>query len=417
MTPAMSTSAGGTETGRHRRTTCLGSDVRPLVLGSRRAVVDGHPICAVCGTAAVPVGPDRWRHQEPGERYPHDSPWLQPVTWPEVRDLTSFADFGARYPDVVHPPQGTPLTEDGWREGRRRWAAYQELLYREPPPGTNPLLELVEVLAGARVTPGCLRVPEPLARMLDLAGRRRELASRFSWAVPTEAALSLIGDHGPILEVAAGTGYWAAMLRRRGIDVRPTDAEPPGTGVNRFHPAGRAWLDMERASAVAAVRAWPGRSLLICWPPPDDDTAGYAAVRAHTGDTVLYVGGGADGPTGTPRLHRELDLNWVVTDELALPSWPGIPDRLTVWRRCPVRRPLRVRDRCPQCARYVPTGSTGRCDRCVATRPASLTLWSGTRRIEYSSAALDRMPAALRAALEASPARDLASQRPSSTSD
>jgi hypothetical protein len=368
--------------------------VRPLVLGVRRAVVDGHPICAACGTAAVPVGPGRWRHQEPGEPYPYDSPWLAPVTWAELRDLTGLADFAARYPDAARG-----VSEEDWREGRRRWEAYQAHLDR---PGENPLLELVTILAGGRVTPGFLPVPEPLARVLDLDGRRRELASRFSWAIPTEAALWLAGDHGPLLEVGAGTGYWAALLRDRGIDVQATDAEPAG---NTYHRDGRSWTEVTRSVAVDAVKAWPDRTLLICWPPPDDDTAGYAAVRAYTGDTVLYVGGGADGPTGTARLHRELDLNWTVTDELALPSWPGIPDRLTVWRRSSVRRPLRIRDRCPQCTRFVPTGWTGRCDRCVRTKPAALTLWSGTHRIEYSRAMLDRMPAALRAALEASTAR------------
>ncbi|HYQ67567.1 hypothetical protein [Actinophytocola sp.] len=368
--------------------------VRPLLLGTRRAVVDGHPICAACGTAAVPVGPDRWRHREPNEPYPYDSPWLAPVTWAGLRDLTGFADFTARYPDVARG-----VSEEDWREGRRRWAAYQEQLDR---PGENPLLRLVTILAGGRVTPGFLPVPEPLARVLDLDGRRRELAARFSWAIPTEAALGLAGDHGPLLEVGAGTGYWAALLRARGVDVRPTDAEPAG---DTYHRGGRVWTEVTRAVAVDAVNAWPDRTLLVCWPPPDDDAAGYAAVRAYAGDTVLYIGGGADGPTGTARLHRELDLNWTVTDELALPSWPGIPDRLTVWRRSPVRRPLRIRDRCPQCTRFVPTGWTGRCDRCVHARPAALALRSGAHRIEYTREMLVRMPAALRAALERSTAR------------
>lgn len=313
--------------------TCLDGNVRPLLmLSGRHALVDGHAICAVCGTAAVPVAPGQWRHQQPGEEYPYDSPWLLPVTWDEVRTLESFSDFAARYPDVVCPPRGAPVTEDDWREGRRRWAAYQERLHGEP--GDNPLLALTAILAGGRVTPGRLPVAEPLGRVLDLDGRRRELASRYSWAVPTEAALGLIGDHGPVLEVGAGTGYWAALLRARGVDVHPTDAEPPDIGDNPYHRAGRTWLEVQRSTAVAAVRANPGRTLLICWPPPDDDAAGYAAVRAYSGDAVLYVGGDAEGPTGTARLHRELELNWTVTDELALPSWPGIPDRLTVWVRC-----------------------------------------------------------------------------------
>jgi len=384
---------------------CADGTVRPLVLGGRRAVVDGHPICAGCGTAAVPTGPDRWRHREPGEPYPRDSPWLRPVTWAEVRGLTSFPDFAERYPDVVRPARGEQVTEDDWREGLRRWTAYRKRLHRDPPPGENPLLELVSILSGGRAAPGRLPVPDPLARVLDLDGRRRELASRYSWAVPTEAALGLIGDHGPVLEVGAGTGYWAALLRDRGVDVHATDIAPPDRRGNAYHREGRTWLDVERSTAVAAVTARPGRTLLLCWPPPDDDGAGYAAVRACSGDTVVHIGGGEDGPTGTVRLHRELELNWTVTDELALPSWPGIPDRLTVWRRNPVRRPLRTRDRCPRCSRFVRTGAAGRCDHCVAAHPAALTLRTGRHRIEYSPAAVDALHPALRAALEASPNR------------
>ena len=287
--------------------------MRPLVYGRRRAVVDGHPICGVrdrgrAGRAGPVAASGAGRAVSV-----LDSPWLAPVTWAELRDLTTFACFTDRYPDVARD-----VSEEDWREGRRRWAAYQERLQSRA--GEYRLLDLVKILVGGRVTPGFLPIPEPLARVLDLDGRRRELASRFSWAIPTEAALGLIGDHGPLLEAGVGTGYWAALSRERGIDVRPTDADPAG---HTYHRDGQVWTEVQRSDAVDAVRTWPDRTLLICWPPPDDDAAGYAAVRAYAGDTVLYIGGGEDGPTGTARLHRELDLNWTVTDELALPSWPG----------------------------------------------------------------------------------------------
>jgi hypothetical protein len=373
---------------------CRAAEVRPLIYAGRRAIVDGHPICGGCGAAAVPVGPGRWRHLGPGEAYPFGSRWLRPVTLSEVRELASFPEFEARFPDVVRPPSGRPLTEELWLEGRARFLAYGNRLARNP--GRNPLLELVSLLAGARPGPGPLVVAEPLARMLDLDGRRRELASRFAWAIPTEAALGLIGDHGPILEVGAGTGYWAFLLRERGVDVWATDLAP---GDNRFHQAGVTWMPVTPMTAVAAARAAGGRTLLLCWPPPDDDAAGYAAVRAYRGDTVITVGGGEDGPTGTARLHRELDLNWSVTDELALPSWPGIPDRLTVWRRNPVRRPLRIRDRCPSCARFLTTGDPGRCARCVAAAPPALALRQGGLRVEFAAEVLAALPPALQAAL------------------
>ncbi|GAA4592204.1 hypothetical protein GCM10023194_53390 [Planotetraspora phitsanulokensis] len=130
------------------------------------------------------------------------------------------------------------------------------------------------------------------------------------------------------------------------------DTAPPASGGNRYHSAdARRWASVERMSTEAAVRADPRRTLLLCWPPPDDDAAGYGALRTYRGDTLLYVGGDADGPTGTVRLHRELELNWTLAEEFGLPSWPGVPDRLTVWRRRPARRAQRGLDRCPGCGR------------------------------------------------------------------
>ena len=239
---------------------------------------------------------------------------------------------------------------------------------------TMSMLDLVGILTGGVPGPGPLPVPAGIARALDLPARRRELASRFSWAIPSPAALGLIADHGPILEVGAGTGYWASLLAPL-TDVVATDIAP---GVNPYHRDGHTWFPVAAMPAVAAVHAYPGRTLLLCWPPPDDDAAGYAAVRAYRGDTVLLIGGDEDGPVGTARLHRELELNWTVTDELALPWWPGIPDRLTVWARNGQRRPLRVRDRCPSCRRFIPTGTFALCDRCAAV-PASRHAYSTAR--------------------------------------
>ena len=187
------------------------------------------------------------------------------------------------------------------------------------------------------------------------------------------------------------------------MDVVATD--PAARGGNAYHPAGPLWTDVEPVDGVAAVRRHRDRTLLLCWPPPEDDAASWSVLRAYRGDVLLYVGEGIDGPAGTARFHRELALNWTATDEVAIPTWPGLRDRLTVFRRNPVRRPHRLRDRCPACGRLVRTGHLGRCDRCVATRPAALTLRSGPHRVEYEEAALAALPAALRTALLASPNR------------
>src|SRR5712675_189481 len=87
--------------------------------------------------------------------------------------------------------------------------------------GENPYLELMTLLVGA---PG-------LSAALDLAERRRELASLFSWAVPNAPALEVLAAHAPLVECGAGMGYWAALLRARGVDVLAYDAAPPGRSL------------------------------------------------------------------------------------------------------------------------------------------------------------------------------------------
>jgi len=160
------------------------------------------------------------------------------------------------------------------------------------------------------------------------------------------------------------------------------------------------------ASAAAAARARDsgGRTLFLCWPPHDDDGASYAALRAYRGELVAYLGGGPGGPAGTVRFHRELALNWHPAEQAAVPNWPGLRDRLVVYRRNPVRRPLALRDRCVSCQRFLPTGAAGRCDWCFARQPPAMALRVNGHRVEYPREVVDAMPTGLRLALERSTA-------------
>jgi hypothetical protein len=88
-----------------------------------------------------------------------------------------------------------------------------------------------------------------------------------------------------------------------------------------------------------------------------------------------------------------------------VPTWPGLRDRLVVYRRNPVRRPLARRDRCDGCRRFLPTGAAGRCDACFARHPPAMALRVNGMRVEYPRAVVDAMPSGLRLAFERSPAR------------
>jgi len=99
--------------------------------------------------------------------------------------------------------------------------------------------------------------------MLDLAERRRELASLFSWAIPNAR-----GSRGSRRARAAGRvrlrdGVLVGLLRARGVDVLAYDAAPPGrSSKNGYH----------------RLRASPGRrstGYLRSWP-----RAGIASARS-----------------------------------------------------------------------------------------------------------------------------------------
>ena len=260
--------------------------------------------------------------------------------------------------------------------------------------GENPCLEFMTTLLAA---------PRELWPALELEERRRELASLFSWGVPNEGALQMLAAHAPLVECGAGMGYWSALLRARGVDVVAYDAAPPGKSSNAYHRFAREpWTAVEAQDSALAARRHGDRTLFLCWPPYDDDASSYAVLRAYRGDKLVFIGEGA---TGSVRFHRELALNWSLEEEVRLPNWPGLRDTLMVYRRNALRRPLRERDRCFQCHRFIPTGAIGRCDWCFERKPAALALQVGRHRVEYLQEMLEAMPPERRRALEESPNR------------
>jgi hypothetical protein len=352
--------------------------IRPLLSAGRRVTVDGHAICAACGGAVEPIGPDQWRHGL--SRRPRITPAAQ-----------DYASFVRRFPWVA-------AGEDEWRQAASVFAEYKRRLAaatkrRSLDAGQNPYLELFRLLMSSP------------SRLLDLEERRHELASLFSWAIPTDAALDALARHAPLVECGAGMGYWLALLRARGVDAVGYDRSRPGKS-NAWHSRARSlWTAIGRLKSVEAARRHPERTLVLCWPPYDDDAASYEVLRAYRGNTLIHVGERDQGTTGSVRFHRELALNWTLTEELELPHWPRLQDRVMVHRRNPVRRPLLERDRCFECRRFIATGAIGRCNACFKRRPPALALRVGRHRVEYPREVVEAMPPALRKAFESSPTR------------
>jgi hypothetical protein len=184
----------------------------------------------------------------------------------------------------------------------------------------NPYFE--EVAGG--VTVGANRASWS-EKPVEILERRDELVEEYSWGIPTHEAIKTIVEYGPIVEVGAGTGYWAWCIDQLGGVVAATDADPPESTYRRV----ATYDARRRVNAMVADEL--DAALLLVWPPYDDPMAADA-LEAYPGETVIYVGEGRGGCTADHRFHHLLHEDWELTETVDIPTYLGLHDRLEVWR-------------------------------------------------------------------------------------
>lgn len=83
---------------------------------------------------------------------------------------------------------------------------------------------------------------EAMRRLIDRYMLARDrLVARYSWAIPNAAALRALAAAAPLIEIGAGNGYWAYLLRQLGVDILAFDANPPLEKATRTSTAGTPW--------------------------------------------------------------------------------------------------------------------------------------------------------------------------------
>ncbi len=157
-----------------------------------------------------------------------------------------------------------------------------------------------------------------------------DLAQRYAYVVPDERSISMLSALGPIVEIGAGTGYWAYRLRARGVDVIAFDQAPPdGERANRYHAPTATWSDVIAADHTVLIEH-SDRALFLCWPPLYSSLGDSLA--SYNGNTVALIG---DGGHRTARIRGLNDAFSAVSvmSVRALEPFPGATPTLSIWRR------------------------------------------------------------------------------------
>jgi hypothetical protein len=189
----------------------------------------------------------------------------------------------------------------------------------------------------------------------------------FAFPVPTDEALAELAALSPLLELGAGAGYWAALLRRRGVDILATDSNPPDAESlsNLYHVSEAPGARVQKADGAVAAAAHPERALVLMYPYSHEAASklGAAAaewdvraIEAYEGDVIAHVGAlrwqrpaaereaaqlpahtRADDPeagdTTSRRAQEALRRRFTCVKTVPLPRWPLDEDALTIWVR------------------------------------------------------------------------------------
>lgn len=159
---------------------------------------------------------------------------------------------------------------------------------------------------------------------------RRRLIRLYAWAIPNDEAINALVALSPLVEVGAGSGYWASLIRQAGGIIRAFD-NPVGQSAYSFD----AKHSPISVGGAAISAHYPTSTLFLCWPPYECPFA-YDALMAHRqagGTKLAYVGEDSYGCTGGKDFHTLLHHAYTRTQTIHLPQWEGIHDYLTIYER------------------------------------------------------------------------------------
>lgn len=211
----------------------------------------------------------------------------------------------------------------------------------DPPGVDNPYWEIVRAIPG---DPGWMDIMRRWEPAYVHPSQRWALCRRYSWAIPDPAACAYVaGQAGPggIVEIGAGTGYWAWQLTQRGVSVAAYDIAPPDRADNLYHGAlnpdadpattGRVPLfyPVEPGGPQMAAR-YSDRTLLLCWPPRNDPMAADA-LAAYAGPRMVLIG--QPEVCGNDAFDRALAAGWEQVDTCPIVNWWLVRDQIAVYER------------------------------------------------------------------------------------
>lgn len=165
----------------------------------------------------------------------------------------------------------------------------------------------------------------PQEDVLLLSGYRDIAVQEYAWAIPNLKALKAIKKYSPIIELGAGSGYWAYELNKIKTQIKAFD------NFSWKEEFIKSWYPVKKGTP-SIIQKYPNRTLLLIWPPQKDNFA-INCLKYYKGNTLIYVGEDHGGCTANDAFFENLNTNWELKKIINIPQWLWIKDYLFIYKR------------------------------------------------------------------------------------
>jgi len=173
--------------------------------------------------------------------------------------------------------------------------------------------------------------PSGIEKFIQLGTLRVNIIKDFSFALPTASAIKTLAELSPLIEIGAGTGFWAKLIEEEGGNITAFDMYPPNE-VSNHYGFNKCFTDVKKGGPEK-LSNFDAHNLFLCWPPYERDMAlDCISNKGWKGKYLIYIGE-YFGCTANEEFHRELALSWRQIKTIHIPQWPGIHDKMYIYER------------------------------------------------------------------------------------
>lgn len=137
-----------------------------------------------------------------------------------------------------------------------------------------------------------------------------------------------------VLEVCAGMGLLAALIKSYGVPVIATDILHQSEAFfyenNTIKLCSNDFSIVEQMSSVCAVKRFPTNILICCWPSPN---ALRYCLPFYKGKYIIYIGELGGEACETQLFFNELEESFNCIDEVEILNFYDMHDRCLIYER------------------------------------------------------------------------------------